>query len=99
MSMTMEDDIKRWTAKRKAALVMEIIQGKSSVAEASRAFDLAPSEIETWVDEAKRGMENALRASRWTSASSTKNSSKNCRKPTAKPCWSCAPEKSCSLCW
>ena len=58
----MEDDIKRWTAKRKAALVMEIIQGKSTVAEASRAFDLAPSEIETWVDEAKRGMENALRA-------------------------------------
>ena len=62
MSMTMEDDIKRWTAKRKAALVMEIIQGKSTVAEASRAFDLAPSAIETWVDEAKRGMENALRA-------------------------------------
>ena len=62
MSMTMEDDIKRWTAKRKAALVMEIIQDKSTVAEASRAFDLAPSEIETWVDEAKRGMENALRA-------------------------------------
>ena len=62
MSMTMEDDIKRWTAKRKAAMVMEIIQGKSTVAEASRAFDLAPSEIETWVDEAKRGMENALRA-------------------------------------
>lgn len=61
MSMTMEDDIKRWTAKRKAALVMEIIQGKSTVAEASRAFDLTPSEIETWVDEAKRGMENALR--------------------------------------
>ena len=62
MSMTMEDDIKRWTAKRKAALVMEIIQGKSTVAEASRAFDMAPSEIETWVDDAKRGMENALRA-------------------------------------
>ncbi|UDM15632.1 DUF1153 domain-containing protein [Vogesella sp. XCS3] len=62
MSMTMEDDIKRWTAKRKAALVMEIIQGKRTVAEASRAFDLAPSEIEIWVDEAKRGMENALRA-------------------------------------
>ena len=62
MSMTMEDDIKRWTAKRKAALVIEIIQGKSTVAEASRAFDLTPSEIEAWVDEAKRGMENALRA-------------------------------------
>jgi transposase-like protein len=38
--MTMKYYIKRWTAKRKAALVMEIIQGKSTVAEASRAFDL-----------------------------------------------------------
>ncbi|MBV8047890.1 MAG: DUF1153 domain-containing protein [Paludibacterium sp.] len=62
MSMTMEDEIKRWTAKRKAALVMEIIQGKTTVAEASRSFDLTPSEVEEWVDEAKRGMENALRA-------------------------------------
>ncbi len=62
MSMTMEDDIKRWTAKRKAELVMEIIQGKTTISEASRAFDIAPSEIEQWVDEAKRGMENALRA-------------------------------------
>ena len=62
MSMTMEDDIKRWTAKRKAALVMEIIQEKTSISEASRAFDVSPAEIEEWVDEAKRGMENALRA-------------------------------------
>ena len=61
MSMTMEDDIKRWTAKRKAALVMEIIQGKTTISEASRAFDIAPSEIEEWVEEGKRGMENALR--------------------------------------
>ncbi|MDE1716238.1 DUF1153 domain-containing protein [Chromobacterium amazonense] len=58
----MEEEIKRWTAKRKAALVMEIIQGKTTVAEASRSFDLTPSEVEEWVDEAKRGMENALRA-------------------------------------
>lgn len=40
---------------------MEIIQGKTTVAEASRSFDMSPSEIEGWVDEAKRGMENALR--------------------------------------
>ncbi len=58
----MEDDIKRWTAKRKAALVMEIIQGKTTVAEASRSFDLPPSDIEEWFDDAKKGMENALRA-------------------------------------
>lgn len=30
--------------------------------EASRSYDLPPSEIETWIDEARRGMENALRA-------------------------------------
>lgn len=30
--------------------------------EASRAHDLTPSEIEGWVDDAKRGMETALRA-------------------------------------
>ncbi len=60
--MKAEDEIKRWTAKRKSALVLEIIQGKTTVAEASRAYDLSPSEIESWVDDAKRGMENALRA-------------------------------------
>ena len=61
MSAVMEEDIKRWTARRKAALVLEIIQGKTTVAEASRSFDLPPSEIEEWVEEGKRGMENALR--------------------------------------
>ncbi len=62
MSMVMEEEFKRWTAKRKAALVMEIVQGKKTVAEASRAFGIPPSEIEEWVDEGRKGMENALRA-------------------------------------
>ncbi|CAK7075178.1 MAG: IS3 family transposase ISKpn40 [Kerstersia gyiorum] len=62
MSKTMEEDIKRWTAKRKRALVLDIIQGKTTVSEASRQYDLSPSEVEQWVDDAKRGMENALRA-------------------------------------
>jgi len=62
MSMKMEDEIKRWTAKRKGALVLDIIQGKTTVSEASRSYDLSPSEVETWVADAKRGMENALRA-------------------------------------
>ncbi len=55
-------ELKRWTAKRKASLVMDIIKGKTTLAEASREFDLTPSEIEEWMDEAQRGMENALRA-------------------------------------
>jgi len=62
VSMTMDEDIKRWMARRRAALVMEILQGKTSVAEASRAYDLPPSEIESWVEDGKRGMENALKA-------------------------------------
>ena len=62
MSETLTDEIKRWTAKRKSALVIEIIQGKTTVAEASRAYDLSPSEIENWVDDGRKGMENALRA-------------------------------------
>lgn len=32
------------------------------MAEASRQFDLTPSEIEAWIDNAKAGMENALKA-------------------------------------
>ncbi len=62
MSLLMDEEIKRWTAGRKTALVQEVIQGKTTIAEASRAYDLPPSEIEAWVDEGKRGMENALRA-------------------------------------
>ncbi|PRY84713.1 transposase [Donghicola tyrosinivorans] len=62
MSKSMDETVKRWTAKRKTALVIEIIQGKTTVAEASRTFDLTPSEIETWIDDAKKGMENSLRA-------------------------------------
>ena len=62
MSTVMEEEFKRWTAKRKAALVTEIIQGKTSVAEASRTYDLTPSEIEEWFEDGRKGMENALRA-------------------------------------
>ena len=36
MSAMMDEEIKRWTARRKSALVLEIIRGKTTVAEASR---------------------------------------------------------------
>ena len=62
MSLMMEEEIKRWTARRKSALVLEIIQGKTTLSEASRQFDLAPSDIEKWMEHAKDGMANALRA-------------------------------------
>ena len=84
MSMTMENDIKSWTAKRKAALVMEIIQGKTSISESSRAFDVSPAEIEEWVDEAKRGMKNALRAKPQDIKNSMNGNSKSCSMHTVR---------------
>lgn len=62
MSVVMEEEIKRWTARRKSALILEIIQGKTTVAEASRQYDLTPSEIQDWLDQGKAGMENALKS-------------------------------------
>jgi len=41
---------------------MDIFQGKSSVAEVSRKYDLTPATVEEWMEEARRGMENQLRA-------------------------------------
>ena len=35
---------------------MDIIQGKTTVSESSRQFDLPPSEIESWIDQAKAGI-------------------------------------------
>ncbi|MBA2849854.1 transposase [Thermosulfuriphilus ammonigenes] len=57
-----EPEIKRWTAKRKTQLVLEILKGKTTVAEAARRYDLKPSEIETWVQDGIEGMENSFRA-------------------------------------
>ena len=68
------------------------------MAEASRQYDLSPSEVEQWVDDGKRGMENAQRANPRTCASSTSVSSRIFKRRMARPCWSCAREKLQS-CW
>ncbi|MBM4228642.1 MAG: transposase, partial [Gammaproteobacteria bacterium] len=40
MSDVMEEEIKRWTARRKSALVLDILQGRTTVSESARQFDL-----------------------------------------------------------
>jgi hypothetical protein len=80
------------TAKRKAALLIKIIQDKTTVADASRPFDLTPSVVEEWVDETRHGWRMRYGPSRWKSASSTRSRSMISRKPMVMPCWSCAPE-------
>jgi transposase-like protein len=60
--LVQEPEIKRWTAKRKAELVKQIIKGQTTPTQAAREYDLTVSEVEKWVDEAMAGMENALKA-------------------------------------
>lgn len=41
--------------------MLEIIQGKTSVSEASRAYDLPPSEIEGWVEDGREQYERQFK--------------------------------------
>jgi hypothetical protein len=50
MTIEMDEEIKRWTAPGNSALVLYIIQGKTTVRESSRQFDLPPLNIESWID-------------------------------------------------
>ncbi len=50
MSTAMEDEINRWTAKRKSALVMDILQGKTTVAEAARVKVVVASVMQPTVE-------------------------------------------------
>lgn len=99
MSGPLEDVVKRWTAKRKSALVIEIIQGKTTVAEASRSYDLSLSEIEGWVDDARRAWKMRCERTRSMFGRNTRSSSGICRRPMARPCWNCAPENSWRPSW
>ncbi|MFC0311408.1 transposase [Chromohalobacter canadensis] len=54
--------MKRWTAKRKASLVMDNLKDKVTVAEVVRQHDLTVFEVEDWIDEAQRNMENGGKA-------------------------------------
>ncbi len=56
------EDVQRWTTKRKAALVLGIIKGETSIQEAARQHGLTVAEIEDWQERFFLGAENALRA-------------------------------------
>ncbi len=57
-----EDSQKRWTAKRWSALVVELLRGDLSVAEAARRHGLTVAEVEEWRERFIAGAENALRS-------------------------------------
>ena len=56
------EDIQRWTAKRRPALVLSILCGETSVQEAARRHDLTVAEVEGWKDRFLLAAENALRS-------------------------------------
>lgn len=94
----MEEEIKRWTARHKSSLVMEFLQGKTTVAEAIRQFDLTPSENEGWVDSAKAGRENALKDKLEDTREQYERQLEGLRKPMARSCLSRVPEDKLQ-CW
>ena len=57
-----EPDIKRWTTKRRAALILEILRGETTAAESARKHGLTVAEIEDWKERFLSGAENALRS-------------------------------------
>jgi transposase-like protein len=53
---------KRWTAKRRATLVLCILRGETSVAEAARQHGLTVAEVEEWQERFLTSAENGLRS-------------------------------------
>ena len=49
--MSTEETPKRWTAGRKAELVLELIKGTTTASEAARTHDLTIQQIEQWRDD------------------------------------------------
>ena len=56
------EEVQRWTAKRRAALVLSLLKGETTAAEAARRHRLKVAEVEDWRDRFLLGAENALRA-------------------------------------
>jgi len=56
------EQVQRWTAKRRVALVVSLLKGDTSAQEAARQHGLTVAEVEDWRDKFLLGAENALRS-------------------------------------
>ena len=61
MDQEQREPIERWTTKRRAALVMRILKGETSVAEAARQHGVMVTDVESWQEQFLRAAENGLR--------------------------------------
>jgi transposase-like protein len=62
MTTGYDEPVKRWTAKRRVALIVAILRGDTSVAEAARKHGLTGAGLEDWRERFLTGAENALRS-------------------------------------
>jgi len=56
-----QNDVQRWTTRRKAALVLSLLKGETSIQEAARQHGLTVAELEDWRGRFLLAAENALR--------------------------------------
>ena len=59
--MGQDEPIERWTAKRRAALVVRVLKGETSVVEAARQHGLTVAEVDGRQEQFLRSAENGLR--------------------------------------
>ena len=57
-----EGEVQRWTAKRKAAVVLDLVRGKITPADAARQHGLTVAEIEQWKEDFLAQGPEALRS-------------------------------------
>ena len=55
------DDIHRWTAKRKAAVVLDLIRGVATAADVARQYGLTVAEVDAWRDRFLEAGEEGMR--------------------------------------
>jgi transposase-like protein len=54
-------EFQRWTAKRKAELILELIRGTKKIVDVCREQDLKQSEVEAWMETFLQGGEKCLK--------------------------------------
>ena len=52
----------RWTAKRKAEIILQILRQTTTVVDVARQNDLTPSEVQEWIDTFLNAGEKGLKA-------------------------------------
>lgn len=52
----------RWTARRKADIILQILRQTTTVVDVARQNDLTPSEVQEWIDTFLKAGENGLKA-------------------------------------